>query len=276
VAYQNKDILFKVLSENYENKSFEALGLKLPKIKKVLPTNLPKISAKELRADGLFILENDVALILDYESKVKNENFIKYLDYALAVLKTHFKSEKIKDIIIAVIYTGDIKSAPNEWNFESLKLNIKQVFLSEFDADMLYSELKRKVELGEKLSDEELIRFIILPLTERKRSKKQELMEKSISLAKEISDEEQQLFILAGILVATDKFINKDYLRSIKEWISMTKISRLYEKEKKEYAKEYAIAIVRKMLLNNESILKVMDYTGFTEEEVRKIQAEMP
>jgi hypothetical protein len=64
VSYQNKDILFKVLSENYENKSFAALGLDLHKIKKVLPTNLPQISATELRADGLFILEGDVALIL--------------------------------------------------------------------------------------------------------------------------------------------------------------------------------------------------------------------
>ena len=41
IKYQNKDVLFKVLSQNYESKSFEALGLKLPKIKKVLPTNLP-------------------------------------------------------------------------------------------------------------------------------------------------------------------------------------------------------------------------------------------
>ena len=58
IAYQNKDILFKVLSQNYENKSFKVLGLNLPKIKKVLPTNLPKIFANELRADNIFLLED--------------------------------------------------------------------------------------------------------------------------------------------------------------------------------------------------------------------------
>jgi predicted transposase/invertase (TIGR01784 family) len=283
VAYQNKDILFKVLSENFENKSFEALGLELPKIKKVLPTSLPKITAKELRADGLFLLEGDgegdIALILDYESKVKSENFIKYLDYALAVLKTYFKSEKIKDIIIAVIYTGDIKSAPNELSFESLKISIRQIFLSEFDTDELYFELKRKVSAGERLTDEEVIRFIVLPLTEPRKDGKQELIERSVSLAKEISDEEQQLFVIAGMLVATDKFIDKEYLKKVKEWISMTKIARLYEKEKKEAVKEAVkereTALARKMLSNDISIPKVIDCTGFSEEEVLKIQAEM-
>ena len=75
ISYQNKDVLFKVLSQSYENKSFEVLGLKLPKIKKVLPTNLPKIMATELRADNVFLLDDDRILIVDYESAVKQENF---------------------------------------------------------------------------------------------------------------------------------------------------------------------------------------------------------
>ena len=35
IAYQNKDIEFKLMSETYKEKSFEAYGLKLPKIKEV-------------------------------------------------------------------------------------------------------------------------------------------------------------------------------------------------------------------------------------------------
>ena len=52
IAWQNKDIEFKILSEAYREKSFEAYGLKLPRIKEVLPTNLPEVSANELRMDN--------------------------------------------------------------------------------------------------------------------------------------------------------------------------------------------------------------------------------
>jgi len=235
IVYQNKDVLLKVLSQNYKNKSFEALGLDLPKIKKVLPTNLPKITATELRADNIFLLEDDRILIVDYESAVKQENFIKYMEYILAVLKMYFNSEKkVYNIIVAVIYTGDIKEAPNHLVLDSLQLNIMQVFLSNFDTDELYADLKRKVETGEILSDEDVMRFIVLPLTESVADKKQELIEKTIELAKGVTNEQQQIFIIAGILVATDKFIDKEYANMMKEWIAMTKVARLFEEEKIE------------------------------------------
>ena len=52
------------LSETYKNRSFEAYGLNLPRIKAVLPTNLPAVSVNEKRIDNLFLLEDDT---LPYE-----------------------------------------------------------------------------------------------------------------------------------------------------------------------------------------------------------------
>ena len=284
ITYHNKDILLKVLSQNYKDKSFEALGLKLPKIKKVLPTNLPKITATELRADNIFLLEDDRILIVDYESTIKQENFIKYMEYILAVLKMYFKiDKKVYNIVVAVIYTGNIKEAPNQLNLDSLQLNIMQVFLSNFDTAELYTDLKRKVESGERLSDEDIMRFIILPLTEPVADKKQELIEKTVELAKGVSDEQQQIFIIAGILVATDKFINKEYSNMIKGWISMTKVARLFEEEKIEAVNnavsnalsEKTYLLVKEMLLDNEDIAKIMKYSKLTKKEILKIQAEL-
>ena len=284
IAYQNKDVLLKVLSQHYENKSFEALGLKLPKIKKVLPTNLPKITATELRADNIFLLEDERILIVDYESAVKQENFIKYMEYILAVLKMYFNSEKkVYNIIVAVIYTGDIKRAPNRFNMDSLQINIMQVFLSKFDTNELYADLKRKVESGKVLSDEDIMKFIVLPLTEPITSKKQSLIEKSVELAKSVPDEQQQIFIIAGILVATDKFIDKEYSNMIKRWISMTKVARLFEEEKIEAVnnavnnavKEKAYLLAKEMLLDNEDMTKIMKYSKLTKKEILRIQAEL-
>ena len=87
IAWQNKDIEFKILSEAYREKSFEAYGLKLPRIKEVLPTNLPEVSANELRMDNLFLLEDGTYALVDYESGNTTENRIKYLNYIGRVIK---------------------------------------------------------------------------------------------------------------------------------------------------------------------------------------------
>jgi hypothetical protein len=225
-------------------------------------------------------LEDDRILIVDYESTVKPENFIKYLEYVLAVLKMYFHSEKkVYNIIVAVIYTGDIEEAPDRIVLDSLQINIMQVFLSNFITNEIYSDLERKVKAKGKLSDEDVMKFIILPLTEPTADKKQELIEKTISLAKDIVDEQQQIFIVAGILVATDKFINKDYSNIIREWISMTKVARLFEEEKIEYANRLvnnnAYSLAKEMILDNKDIIEIMKYSKLPKEEIIKIKEEL-
>ena len=45
IAYQNKDITSKFLAENFKGKTFRVYGLKLSKVKRVLPTNIPAVKA---------------------------------------------------------------------------------------------------------------------------------------------------------------------------------------------------------------------------------------
>lgn len=78
--------------------------------------------------------------------------------------------------------------------------------------------------------------FIILPLTYKSTEKKRKELEEMISLAKEISSEKECLFVLSGMLVFADKIIDAEVSRQVKEWIRMTKVGKLYEQEKIEYA----------------------------------------
>jgi len=284
ITHDNKDVLLKVLSQNYKSKSFEALGLKLPKIKEVLPTQLPSVSATEVRADNIFLLEDGRILIVDYESKVKESNFIKYLGYIHGVLKQYHKQDKEKhDITMAVVYTGDIKTAPAKLDIGSVQLTVEQVFLSNFDANDLYGKLSVKIEAGEPLADDDIIKFIFLPLTESRPTKKQGLIEKTIDLAKKVPDDEIQLFIIAGILVATDKFIDRGYSNMVKEWIRLTKVARLFEEEKIEavnetanrVSKEIKTTLAKEMLADGEDIVKIMKYSKLTKKEILNIQSEL-
>jgi len=91
-----------------------------------------------------------------------------------------------------------------------------------------------------------------------------------------VQDEQQQVFIMAGILTATDKFIDREYSEMIKEWIRLTKVARLFEEEKieavnvavNEREKDVRKQIARNMLSMGDDILRVMQATNLTRIEV--------
>ena len=73
ITHSNKDVLFKVLSQYYENKSLAVYGFTdMPKIKRLLPSDYPAVTATEIHADNTFLLEDDSLLLLEFESTVLN------------------------------------------------------------------------------------------------------------------------------------------------------------------------------------------------------------
>ncbi len=58
------------------------------------------------------------------------------------------------------------------------------------------------------------------------------MLERIVDLAEQIPDEGQRIFTLSGVIVASDKFINRDYMDQIRRRINMTQLGQLYEKEK--------------------------------------------
>ena len=289
IAYQNKDIMFKVLSQHYKNKSLAVYGLDVPRIKRLLSGDYPTVTASEIHADNPFLLEDDSLLLLEYESTVEKENFIKYTKYAANALERLYKEGvKVKRLIIAVIYTGDVKKAPYEYDMGALRITLEQVFLSKFDTVKIYSELKAKIDEGEYLNDDDIMKLVILPLTQPDKSRKQKLIEDTIELAKKVQDENQQLFAIAGILTATNKFIDHDYSEMVKGWIKMTKVARLFEEEKieavnKAVSKAVSKAVNKTRLETQTNIalnmmrlgvdyLEVMEYTGLTRKEIERLQ----
>ncbi len=290
IAYQNKDIEFKLLSETYKNRSFEAYGLNLPRIKAVLPTNLPAVSVNEKRIDNLFLLEDDTLAIVDYESENKVANRIKYVNYIGRVMERYYQKErKIPDIRMIVIYTGDVIHAEPVFEIKCMSLRMEQVFVRDLPAEEIYQTVTAKLDNGEELTEQELMRLIILPLAEKGNNAKQKRIKQVIELSKKIEDN-QQVFVLSGLLVASDKFINRAYAEDIRRCLSMTKVFQIFEEEKQEAVKEaerekdrkytevlkekdrkYVLGLLRK----NMDIDDIMDITELPREEIEQIQQDM-
>lgn len=107
-------------------------------------------------------------------------------------------------------------------------------FLSELDSTRIYQKLKEKVEQNELLDDEELMEFIILPLSYHTKEEKQRKIRETVELAARIQDRSQQLFTLAGILTFTDKLIDQETASRIRRMIEMTQVAQIFEAEKRQ------------------------------------------
>jgi len=284
IAYQNKDIEFKLMSETYKEKSFEAYGLKLPKIKEVLPTNLPAVSANEMRIDNLFLLEDDTVAIVDYESEDKTSNRVKYINYIGRIMQRYdSQGIRIPELRMIVIYTGDVETAKDTWEIPCLTLKMEQVFIHSLPDAEIYQSVKKKLENNEILSEKELMQLIILPLAKKGKEAKQKMIEQVVDLAKQIEDENTQAFVITGILVSSDKFIDRDYAKSVRRYLSMTKVFQILEEEKqeainlaeKEGQRKSQLQIAENLIKAGADILMIMKGTGLTKEEIEEIKKNM-
>ncbi len=277
IAYQNKDITSKMLAENFKGKSFRVYGLDLPEVRNVLPTNIPAVKANELRLDNIFELADGTAAIVDYESDYNKEDKVKYLNYLAGIANRYLKEKEDCPMLrMVVIYTGDIKreQVSEEYNIGAVRMHIECAFLSELDSEGISRRLKKKVENNERLDDEELMEFIILPLSYRTKEEKQQKIRETVELAAKIRDRGQQLFILAGILAFTDKLIDRETAGKIRRAIEMTQVAQIFEEEKQQALTQVVIRMIQKDYSSEEITALVSGYTKDDVEELRKELAE--
>ena len=99
-----------------------------------------------------------------------------------------------------------------------------------------------------------------------------------MELAEQVKDNEQQIFILSGVIVASDKFISREYLEQIRRKINMTRLGQMYEKEKIEYAnkknRELTLEMAKSLLDDGVDFVKIMKATGLTEDELLRLRDE--
>lgn len=285
IAYQNKDITSKMLAESFEGKSFRVYGLDLPEVRNVLPTNIPAVKANELRLDNIFELADGTAAIVDYESHYKKEDKLKYLNYLTEIANRYQKEKKKCPVLrMVVIYTADItrEQVSEEYDIGALRMHVECAFLSELDSVEIQERLRQKVERNEMLDDEELMEFIILPLSYRTKEEKQEKIRETVELAAKIQNKDQQLFTLAGIPAFTDKLIDRETAGRIRRVIEMTQVAQIFEEEKQQALKEQkqqtikntsrqiVIRMIRKDYSSEEIAALVSSYSQDEVEALRK------
>ena len=103
-----------------------------------------------------------------------------------------------------------MEKADPAFDYGCLTLCPKQVFLSRMDSGTVFDAIRQKVHSGIVLTDDDLMKLVVLPLSVPGPKRKTQLFEKISSLAGEISDETQRNFVLSAMALATEKFIDRE------------------------------------------------------------------
>ena len=294
ITYQNKDVIAKSLADLFKGKTFSVYGIDVPEIVDVKPTNLPAVEANELRLDNLFLLKDGTFAIVDYESTYDEANKQKYLGYVARVAARIYNEYKqYLPIKVIIIYTADVSRRITKpcLDMGALKLELTEAFLVEQDSCQIYENVRRKLEQGTALDNEELMQFIIYPLTFKGNEAKQKAIERVIELVDKIENIDTRRFVARYLLEFTDKVINKVCAKRLRRMLILTQVEQIIEEEKIAAVNEAVSAaidrtrreernearhgverIVTNFLQRGDDIIKVSECTGLPIEDVRRIQ----
>ena len=188
---------------------------------------------------------------------------MKYIQYVARVLERYRSEGRLKvKMRMIVIYTADV--TPHEvsdiYDVGALRLEVQSAFLMGIDPEETMHRLQEKVVAGEKLTEEEIMQFIILPLTYKGNARKRDAVRETIKLARQIKGE-VQTFVLTGISVFADKFMDESMKDEIGGLLKMTLVDEYYW-ERQEKAVADATAKTMKL------VVKEKLAEGFTKESI--------
>ncbi|MDO5132599.1 MAG: hypothetical protein Q4D81_06420, partial [Eubacteriales bacterium] len=231
ITKHNKDLISKILADTFGNKSFEVYGIHLPPIRQYLQTDFPDVQVTDRISDRFFLLADGSYALVDFEAEYRLSNKVKYLRYITRVLEHHLNRNNPIRLRFIVIYMGNVKSAPADYKTDCLTIHTEQAFLSHIDGDTEYQKILDKLDAGILLTDEDLMRIIILPLTYSRKEDQIRMVDHMIDTAIQIVEDEKRAFVLAGICIASDTFMSVTQAKRIGGILRMTRVGRMLQEE---------------------------------------------
>ena len=188
-----------------------------------------------------------------------------------------------------IIYTADVERRQTKpvLDIGGIRMNLTEAFLIDLDSAKIYENIDDKLNSGSSLDDEELMELIIYPLTFKGKQAKQDAIEQVVEMLDRIEDDDTRRFVAKYLLTFTDKVINRENADKLRRILMLTKVEQIIENEKieavnkavtravddtrKEARKEME-RVVEKLLRKGSDVSMVSECTGFSIEDVQRIQ----
>jgi len=138
----------------------------------------------------------------------------------------------------------------------------------EFDADLIYNGIVEKISKGERLSKQDLMSIVLLPIMKSKDDKMTRITN-CIDLTKRVENKTDYEQMLGMILLMATKFLKGNDLQKVKERLNMNELIEMFKTDK-------AIEIAKKFIAQgNISLESIADATGLDIEKLEDLKAEV-
>ncbi len=257
-----EDIIMKNVFDLLKGDALKFFGID----KKIVAPARTELNFVELKTninDNVYLLEDDTFIHLEFQTTNKRDDIRRFMA-SDAVL--FYKEDKpIKTI---VVYSADIDHALINLDGGSIKYELEAFYMIALDGDILYNEVKKKVDHHEPLSKQDLMSIVLLPIMKSK-SDKLTRIRKSIELSKQIDDTDAKLQTQAMLYLFAEKFVNDSaQLGKLKELLNMTAIAEMMLKDER-------VEIAKNALKEGASIEFTRRITGLDESTIKHLQAEL-
>ena len=217
---KHEDLIMKKAMDVFAEEGLKFFGIN-QKVKDSSSTEIVVLEALNLHMDYTFLMEDDSYIHFEFQTTNKGKKDLRRFRAYEALLSL----QKEKDVTTYVVYSNNIKKAISTLETGISKFNVKSIFMSEKNVDLIFEELEKKINNKEKLTKQELISLAFTPIMGGKLTKAEKII-KSIRIVKS-SDSEYKYDIESMLYAFADKFLKGKDLQRVKEEISMTELGRM-------------------------------------------------
>ena len=217
---KHEDLIMKKAMDVFAEEGLKFFGIN-QKVKDSSSTEIVVLEALNLHMDYTFLMEDDSYIHFEFQTTNKGKKDLRRFRAYEALLSL----QKEKDVTTYVVYSNNIKKAISTLETGISKFNVKSIFMSEKNGDLIFEELEKKINNKEKLTKQELVSLAFTPIMGGKLTKVEKII-KSIRIVKS-SDSEYKYDIESMLYAFADKFLQGKDLQKVKEEISMTELGRM-------------------------------------------------
>lgn len=260
LAQNTEDIIMKNVFDLLKGDALKFFGID----KKIVARARTEVNFVELKTnfdDNVYLLEDGTLIHFEFQTTNKKDDIYRFM-----VSDAFLAFKERKSVRTIVIYSSDIVNAPSNLDLGSITYKIDTFYMVAFDGDVIYNNIVEKVSRHEKLTKQDLMSIVLLPIM-RSKDDKVTRIKNCIELSKRIEDASDLTQIQAMLYLMAEKFVNETEREKVKEMITMMPIMEMI-------TNDTLIDVARKALIKGLSIEDVKDITGLDESIIKRVQIE--
>ena len=266
---QVEDAVMKTVMQCFKDELLPYFGIK-GKAVAIAPTEAVHLELKKLLQDLNLVMGDGSWIHFEFQSKNEGLEGLKRFRVYEAVTSYQYKVK----ITTYVLFSGKIQNPMTEFTEGVNTYRIQPIIMTKFNIDELMRKLQEKIDVGEKLTKEDLVPLTLCPLMGGDMSQKDRI-KKALELSRKAEEDipKNEVEKIESVVYAmAEKFLENVEMDEIREMMRMTRLGQMLREEGREEGRyQNLISKILRKIQKNCTVSEIADMLEEDEEIVQKI-----